>query len=69
VRFDSLGYVQGFCRYLEKQFSDLKQRGVVISFDARAHPASGGSSRRYLGLRGALGWNLETVFSGKDFFS
>ncbi|XP_049479417.1 phosphopentomutase-like [Panthera uncia] len=39
---------QGFCRYLEKQFSDLKQRGVVISFDARAHPPSGGNSRRYL---------------------
>ncbi|GAB5570888.1 glucose 1 [Prionailurus iriomotensis] len=37
---------QGFCRYLEKQFSDLKQRGVVISFDARAHPPSGGNSRR-----------------------
>ncbi|GAB1289670.1 Phosphoglucomutase-2 [Apodemus speciosus] len=41
---------QGFCRYLEKQFSDLKQRGVVISFDARAHPASGGSSRRFARL-------------------
>ncbi|CAH7451324.1 phosphopentomutase [Phodopus roborovskii] len=41
---------QGFCRYLEKQFSDLKQRGVVISFDARAHPASGGSSKRFARL-------------------
>ncbi|XP_058526203.1 phosphopentomutase isoform X1 [Ochotona princeps] len=41
---------QGFCRYLEKQFSDLKQRGVVISFDARAHPPSGGSSRRFARL-------------------
>ncbi|XP_054996655.1 phosphopentomutase [Sorex araneus] len=41
---------QGFCRYLEKQFSDLKQRGVVISFDARAHPASGGNSRRFAQL-------------------
>uniref|UniRef100_A0A2K6MW39 Phosphoglucomutase 2 n=1 Tax=Rhinopithecus bieti TaxID=61621 RepID=A0A2K6MW39_RHIBE len=30
---------QGFCRYLEKQFSDLKQKGIVISFDARAHPS------------------------------
>ncbi|MBV99346.1 Phosphoglucomutase-2, partial [Eschrichtius robustus] len=40
----------GFCRYLEKQFSDLKQRGVVISYDARAHPASGGSSRRFARL-------------------
>ncbi|ELK06427.1 phosphoglucomutase-2 [Pteropus alecto] len=41
---------QGFCRYLETQFGDLKQRGVVISFDARAHPASGGSSRRFARL-------------------
>nr|XP_025853345.1 phosphoglucomutase-2 [Vulpes vulpes] len=41
---------QGFCRYLEKQFSDLKQRGVVISFDARAHPPSGGNSRRFARL-------------------
>uniref|UniRef100_A0A2K6GAR1 Phosphoglucomutase 2 n=1 Tax=Propithecus coquereli TaxID=379532 RepID=A0A2K6GAR1_PROCO len=41
---------QGFCRYLEKQFSDLKQRGVVISFDARAHPSSGGSSKRFARL-------------------
>ncbi|MBZ3872819.1 Phosphoglucomutase-2 [Sciurus carolinensis] len=41
---------QGFCRYLEEQFSDLKQRGVVISFDARAHPPSGGSSRRFARL-------------------
>uniref|UniRef100_A0A8D1QAS0 Phosphoglucomutase-2 n=1 Tax=Sus scrofa TaxID=9823 RepID=A0A8D1QAS0_PIG len=41
---------QGLCRYLEKQFSDLKQRGVVISFDARAHTASGGSSRRFARL-------------------
>uniref|UniRef100_A0A2K5SA21 Phosphoglucomutase 2 n=1 Tax=Cebus imitator TaxID=2715852 RepID=A0A2K5SA21_CEBIM len=36
---------QGFCRYLEKQFSDLKQKGIVISFDAQAHLFSGGSSR------------------------
>uniref|UniRef100_A0A2I3GTE3 Phosphoglucomutase 2 n=1 Tax=Nomascus leucogenys TaxID=61853 RepID=A0A2I3GTE3_NOMLE len=41
---------QGFCRYLEKQFSDLKQKGIVISFDARAHPSSGGSSRRFARL-------------------
>ncbi|XP_069350576.1 phosphopentomutase [Eulemur rufifrons] len=41
---------QGFCRYLERQFSDLKQRGVVISFDARAHPSSGGSSKRFARL-------------------
>uniref|UniRef100_A0A8C2VJK1 Phosphoglucomutase 2 n=2 Tax=Chinchilla lanigera TaxID=34839 RepID=A0A8C2VJK1_CHILA len=41
---------QGFCRYLEEQFSDLKERGIVISFDARAHPPSGGSSRRFARL-------------------
>lgn len=28
---------QGFCRYLENNFSDLKKGGVVIGFDARAH--------------------------------
>lgn len=39
--------LQGFCRYLEKNFSDLKKRGVVIGFDARAHLSSGGSSKRY----------------------
>ncbi|XP_020847659.1 phosphopentomutase [Phascolarctos cinereus] len=41
---------QGLCRYLEKTFSDLKKRGVVISFDARAHPSSGGSSKRFAQL-------------------
>uniref|UniRef100_A0A2K5EML3 Alpha-D-phosphohexomutase alpha/beta/alpha domain-containing protein n=1 Tax=Aotus nancymaae TaxID=37293 RepID=A0A2K5EML3_AOTNA len=41
---------QGFCRYLEKQFSDQKQKGIVISFDARAHPSSGGSSKRFARL-------------------
>lgn len=44
--------LQGFCRYLEKNFSDLKKRGVVIGFDARAHLSSGGSSKRYF-----LGFN------------
>ncbi|XP_006876270.1 PREDICTED: phosphoglucomutase-2-like [Chrysochloris asiatica] len=41
---------QGLCRYLEKQFGDLKQRGIVIGFDARAHPPSGGNSRRFARL-------------------
>ncbi|XP_018422734.1 PREDICTED: phosphoglucomutase-2 [Nanorana parkeri] len=41
---------QGFCRYLEKSISDLKERGVVIGYDARAHPASGGSSKRFARL-------------------
>ncbi|XP_056412490.1 phosphopentomutase isoform X2 [Hyla sarda] len=41
---------QGFCRYLEKNISDLKERGVVIGYDARAHPASGGSSKRFARL-------------------
>ncbi|XP_043918079.1 phosphoglucomutase-2 [Protopterus annectens] len=41
---------QGFCRYLEKNFPDFKERGVVIGFDARAHPASGGSSKRFARL-------------------
>nr|XP_028599779.1 phosphoglucomutase-2 [Podarcis muralis] len=41
---------QGFCRYLEKSFSDLKKRGVVIGYDARAHPSSGGSSKRFARL-------------------
>uniref|UniRef100_A0A8C3TJM5 Phosphoglucomutase 2 n=2 Tax=Chelydra serpentina TaxID=8475 RepID=A0A8C3TJM5_CHESE len=43
---------QGFCRYLEKNFSDLKKRGVVIGFDARAHPSSGSSSKRFARLAG-----------------
>ncbi|XP_067893079.1 phosphoglucomutase-2 [Heterodontus francisci] len=38
---------QGLCRYLEKSFSDVKDRGVVIGFDARAHPPSGSSSQRF----------------------
>ncbi|XP_006129600.2 phosphopentomutase isoform X3 [Pelodiscus sinensis] len=41
---------QGFCRYLEKNFSDLKKRGVVIGFDARAHTSSGSSSKRFARL-------------------
>uniref|UniRef100_A0A8C5QYS0 Phosphoglucomutase 2 n=1 Tax=Leptobrachium leishanense TaxID=445787 RepID=A0A8C5QYS0_9ANUR len=41
---------QGFCRYLENTISDLKKRGVVISYDARAHPPSGGSSKRFARL-------------------
>ena len=44
---------QGFCRYLEQCFSDLKERGVVIGYDARAHPASGGSSKRFASLAAA----------------
>uniref|UniRef100_A0AAZ3NQP6 Phosphoglucomutase 2 n=1 Tax=Oncorhynchus tshawytscha TaxID=74940 RepID=A0AAZ3NQP6_ONCTS len=39
---------QGFCKYLEQCFGQsLKERGVVVGFDARAHPPSGGSSRRF----------------------
>ncbi|XP_004706406.3 phosphoglucomutase-2, partial [Echinops telfairi] len=41
---------QGFCRYLEQHVRHLKQRGVVISYDARAHPPSGGSSKRFAQL-------------------
>ncbi|CAH2300000.1 phosphoglucomutase-2 [Pelobates cultripes] len=41
---------QGFCRYLEKNIADLKERGVVIGYDARAHPSSGGSSKRFARL-------------------
>ncbi|KAG9479631.1 hypothetical protein GDO78_011582 [Eleutherodactylus coqui] len=41
---------QGFCRYLEKTICDLKERGVAIGYDARAHPASGGSSKRFARL-------------------
>ncbi|KAK0155964.1 Phosphoglucomutase-2 [Merluccius polli] len=44
---------QGFCRYLEQCFADLKERGVVIGFDARAHPASGGSSKHFASLAAA----------------
>ncbi|KAM8940128.1 phosphopentomutase [Pelodytes ibericus] len=41
---------QGFCRYLEENIADLKERGVVIGYDARAHPTSGGSSKRFARL-------------------
>ncbi|XP_070805307.1 phosphopentomutase isoform X2 [Pituophis catenifer annectens] len=41
---------QGFCRYLEKNITDLKNRGVVIGYDARAHPSTGGSSKRFARL-------------------
>lgn len=41
---------QGFCRCLQKNIRDLKKRGVVIGYDARAHPASGGSSKRFARL-------------------
>ncbi|XP_055061606.2 phosphopentomutase [Misgurnus anguillicaudatus] len=45
---------QGFCRYLEQCFTDLKQKGVVIGFDARAHPPSGGSSKRFASLAASV---------------
>ncbi|XP_048852081.1 phosphoglucomutase-2 [Brienomyrus brachyistius] len=45
---------QGFCRYLEKSFPDLKDRGVVIGYDARAHPSSGGCSKRFATLAAAV---------------
>ncbi|XP_028830984.1 phosphopentomutase [Denticeps clupeoides] len=45
---------QGFCCYLEHCFSDLQDRGVVIGFDARAHTASGGSSKRFATLAAAV---------------
>uniref|UniRef100_A0AAR2KRV9 Phosphoglucomutase 2 n=1 Tax=Pygocentrus nattereri TaxID=42514 RepID=A0AAR2KRV9_PYGNA len=45
---------QGFCRYLEQCFADLKERGVVIGFDAREHTASGGSSKRFASLAAAV---------------
>ncbi|XP_076873514.1 phosphopentomutase [Brachyhypopomus gauderio] len=45
---------QGFCRYLERSFTDLKERGVVIGFDARRHTASGGSSERFASLAAAV---------------
>ncbi|KAK1175606.1 hypothetical protein AOXY_G278 [Acipenser oxyrinchus oxyrinchus] len=45
---------QGFCSYLEKSFPDLKERGVVIGFDARAHPPSGSSSIRFAKLAAAV---------------
>uniref|UniRef100_A0A673CDL4 Phosphoglucomutase 2 n=1 Tax=Sphaeramia orbicularis TaxID=375764 RepID=A0A673CDL4_9TELE len=45
---------QGFCQYLEKSFGNLKERGVVIGYDARAHPPSGGSSKRFASLASAV---------------
>ncbi|MEQ2181951.1 Phosphoglucomutase-2 [Goodea atripinnis] len=45
---------QGFCRYLEQSFGNLKERGVVIGYDARAHPPSGGSSKRFTRLAAAV---------------
>lgn len=45
---------QGFCQYLEVMFQNLKERGVVIGYDARAHPASGGSSKRFASLAAAV---------------
>ncbi|XP_030643843.1 phosphopentomutase [Chanos chanos] len=45
---------QGFCVYLEQCFPDLKQRGMVIGFDARAHVPSGGSSKRFATLAAAV---------------
>ncbi|TSN95714.1 Phosphoglucomutase-2 [Bagarius yarrelli] len=45
---------QGFCRYLEQCFEDLKLRGVVIGFDARQHTPSGGSSKRFASLAAAV---------------
>lgn len=45
---------QGFCRYLEESFGNLKERGVVIGYDARAHPPSGGGSKRFASLATAV---------------
>lgn len=45
---------QGFCCYLEQSFGNLKERGVVIGYDARAHPTSGGSSKRFASLAAAV---------------
>ncbi|KAL1023998.1 hypothetical protein UPYG_G00050070 [Umbra pygmaea] len=46
---------QGFCVYLEKCFGDtLKDRGVVVGFDARFHPPSGGGSKRFARLVAAI---------------
>ncbi|KAE8300126.1 Phosphoglucomutase-2 [Larimichthys crocea] len=45
---------QGFCRYLEESFGNLKERGVVIGYDARAHPPSGGGSKRFASLAAAV---------------
>ncbi|KAK7929435.1 hypothetical protein WMY93_005830 [Mugilogobius chulae] len=45
---------QGFCQYLEGSFDNLKERGVVIGYDARAHPPSGGNSKRFARLAAAV---------------
>ncbi|XP_067353210.1 phosphoglucomutase-2 isoform X2 [Channa argus] len=45
---------QGFCCYLEESFGNLKERGVVIGYDARAHPPSGGSSKHFASLAAAV---------------
>ncbi|XP_068606919.1 phosphopentomutase [Brachionichthys hirsutus] len=45
---------QGFCCYLEERFQNLKERGVVIGYDARAHPPSGGSSKHFARLAAAV---------------
>ncbi|XP_060939848.1 phosphoglucomutase-2 [Limanda limanda] len=45
---------QGFCHYLEESLENLKERGVVIGYDARAHPPSGGNSKRFASLAAAV---------------
>lgn len=45
---------QGLCCYLEESFGSLKERGVVIGYDARAHPPSGGSSKHFASLAAAV---------------
>ncbi|XP_019732228.1 phosphopentomutase [Hippocampus comes] len=45
---------QGFCRYLEENFENFKERGVVIGYDHRAHPPSGGSSKQFARLAAAV---------------
>ncbi|XP_033976669.1 phosphoglucomutase-2 [Trematomus bernacchii] len=45
---------QGFCSYLEDSFDNIKERGVVIGYDARAHPPSGGGSKRFASLAAAV---------------
>ncbi|XP_067889104.1 glucose 1,6-bisphosphate synthase isoform X2 [Heterodontus francisci] len=50
---------QGLLNYLEKCFTDLKQRGVVIGYDTRGQETSSCSSKRLAQLTAA-------VFLGKD---
>ncbi|XP_078401103.1 glucose 1,6-bisphosphate synthase [Cetorhinus maximus] len=50
---------QGLFKYLEKCFTDLKQRGVVIGYDTRGQETSSCSSKRLAQLTAA-------VFLGKD---